>query len=287
MMRFLRTSLLSTAAAMAAPSVGSLARRARALTTAWEDSASAGYAFDSSFARDGDRRGWSNWLVPGRLMVGQYPHEQPSPTGPGRADAMRHLRALVDAGVDCFACLQDELPAQEDEAAWPAEGVRLVGEAGARWPEPFARYKPDADAAALEAAAGELQYLHCPIVDLSVPRDFDALLALLDAFLAHYERGGGAIYAHCWGGRGRAGLVGACMLSLLRPELSAEAVLETVQAAYDSRAGAAGMPPELRRSPQTPAQKRFVATFCSSARAAARYDNDVGMAGAGMPKGFL
>ena len=43
---------------------------------------------------------------------------------------------------------------------------------------------------------------------------------------------GSALYLHCWGGRGRAGLVGACLLSLLRPELDGAAVLDTVQRAY-------------------------------------------------------
>ena len=71
------------------------------------------------------------------------------------------------------------------------------------------------------------------------------LLALLDQLLAHYEQGGQAVYVHCWGGRGRAGVVGACLLSLLQPGLDAPAVLEAVQSAYDSRSGAGATPTHL------------------------------------------
>ena len=86
--------------------------------------------------------------------------------------------------------------------------------------------------------------------------------------LAHYEAGGQAVYVHCWGGRGRAGLVGACLLSLLRPELDAESVLQCVQTAYDTRAGASAMPGALKRSPQTDAQRQYVKSFVNSVRAA-------------------
>ena len=73
---------------------------------------------------------------------------------------------------------------------------------------------------------------------------------------------------HCWGGRGRAGLVGACLLALLHPGLDAAAVLDAVQRAYDSRSGAGAMPSALKRSPQTERQRALVRSFVSSVRAA-------------------
>ena len=106
----------------------------------------------------------------------------------------------------------------------------------ARWPARFVRYAADADAIAAETG-GATRYLHCAIEDLSVPRMAE-LLSLLDQLLSHYEQGGQAVYVHCWGGRGRAGLVGACLLALLHPGLDAAAVLDAVQRAYDSRSGA-------------------------------------------------
>jgi len=57
-------------------------------------------------------------------MLGQYPHCQPSAPGPSADDARAHLRRVRAAGVDCFACLQAELPPQDAPDAWPAGGVQ-------------------------------------------------------------------------------------------------------------------------------------------------------------------
>lgn len=86
---------------------------------------------------------------------------------------------------------------------------------------------------------------------------------------------------------GRAGLVGACLLSLCRPDLNENAVLQRVQQGYDTRRGASTMPAGLKKSPQTEAQRQFVKSFVRAVRAARRFDNDRAMASHGMPKGFL
>ena len=101
-----------------------------------------------------------------------------------------------------------------------------------------------------------------------MPEDEAALLQALRTLLSHYEPGGSAIYLHCWGGRGRAGLVGACLLSLLWPELNGETVLDAVQGAYNSRAEAGTMPSALKRSPQTDEQRAFVRGFVAKVQAA-------------------
>ena len=269
------------------PDSGSLVRRAAALRRkdVADFAAAADFAFDSLYTKGDERRGWSNWLLKERLMLGQYPHCQPAEPGPSAADAQAHLRRVLSAGVDCFVSLQDELPPQD--AAWPPEGVRLTDPAARdSWPAPFVNYAADANQIASELGVDPVTYLHVPIVDLSVPRSVDPLFVLLDQILAHYEGGGGSVYIHCWGGRGRAGLVGGCLLALFREELDADAVLSTVQAAYDSRVGAAGMPSQLKRSPQTEAQRRFVRSIVSSFRAQRRFDNDMEMVDAGMPRGF-
>ena len=285
--------LVASTAHAAAPTVSSLLARTRVLSAAWQLSPGekeGSYAFESTFEKaDGECRSWSNWLIQSRLMLGQYPHAQPAPGGPTSKEAREHLKLCIAAGVTAFSCLQDELPPQDATDSWPADGVCLSdGESRDRWPEPFVRYKPDADAAAEKLEVAAPAYFHCGIVDLSIPTSLPSLLSILDEMIAHYETGGQAIYVHCWGGRGRAGLVGACLLSLLRPELDSEAVLSLVQAAYDSRAGASAMPGQLKRSPQTEAQRRYVTSFVSSVRAARRYESDVAMAEeGGMPRGYL
>jgi len=58
----------------------------------------------------------------------------------------------------------------------------------------------------------------------------DAALADIRGRLAAGE----CVYVHCWGGRGRAGTVGACALAALYG-LPADAALARVQAAFDTR----------------------------------------------------
>jgi hypothetical protein len=159
---------LLAATPAASLSVTSLAQRASALPWSCVGELD-GFAFQSEFTKDGRPRGWANWLVEDRLMLGQYPHCQPSEPGPSAEDAHAHLRSVLAAGVDCFACLQAELPPQADPEAWPAGGVQLPeAEDRARWPARFVRYAAEADAIAAETG-GTLLYLHCPIDDLSVP----------------------------------------------------------------------------------------------------------------------
>ena len=76
------------------------------------------------------------------------------------------------------------------------------------------------------------------------------------------------------------------MLALWREDLDADALLQTVQEAYELRAGAAGMPPALKRSPQTEPQRKFVRSIANNVRARRRFEADMQMVRAGMPKGF-
>ena len=106
---------------------------------------------------------------------------------------------------------------------------------------------------------------HSPIEDLNVPSDDGALLSVLSSLLEHLEaKPSNTIYIHCWGGRGRAGLVGSCLASLLYPEISPAEILDWVQRGYDTRAGANSMKDGLKRSPQTEQQRRFVQEFVRS-----------------------
>ena len=153
------------------PSITSLTRRAKALSASWGGVGTSSFAFDSMYAKGKEQRGWSNWLLSQRLMLGQYPHMQPAVPGPSADDAQIHLQRVLAAGVDCFACLQAELPPQDSSALWPKAGVQLPSpEDRAKWPNPFVRYAPEADALASEMGR-ELTYLYCPIDDLSLPRD--------------------------------------------------------------------------------------------------------------------
>ena len=52
--------------------------------------------------------------------------------------------------------------------------------------------------------------------------------------IARRLEAGEVLYVHCWGGRGRAGTVGACLLASLYG-IDAEQALARVQRAYDTR----------------------------------------------------
>ena len=186
----------------------------------------------------------ANWLVPGHVLCGRYPGSCPSrPVGVDVArERMAQLRGK--GGVSTFVCLQDELPAQD--SAWPPEGI--VGpqsnNAVSLQTEPFLPYRHDAGA--------DARFVHFPIVDLSVAPSLERLDALVFD-LASRVHGGEVCYIHCWGGRGRTGLVAACLLGALYREVGAEESLERVQAYCRLRE------PESRcLSPETEEQKRQV-----------------------------
>eukprot|EP00435_Cladocopium_sp_Y103_P011261 s3098_g2.t3 len=184
----------------------------------------------------------ANWLIPGRLMLGRYPFVSPVYC-PSLPEGHEQLRSLLEVGINTFVCLQSELPAQE--VAWPREGVAVPGFPGA-----FQPYS----AVAREESTAELQFLHSPIADLGTPglRELSALVRDLKERILRDEK----IYLHCWGGRGRSGVVGACLLGSLDPSLSAEEALDFVQRGYSARGSALDVG-ALSRSPQTSEQRDF------------------------------
>ena len=198
-------------------------------------------------------------------MVGQYPGENPEIEGPTADDVENHIQTLMqDAKVGLFCSLQSELPCQSSTKEWQEEAkgeIYLDSYYRKQFPNPFTHYAP-----LVQPYHPDCQFLHAPIEDLSVPSSSESLQELLLQLLTTMEENqnqatGQSIYVHCWGGRGRAGLVSACLLSLLYPTVDATAILDLVQAGYDSRAGSEDMPLALSKSPQTESQRQFVRQF--------------------------
>lgn len=120
----------------------------------------------------------SYWVVPGRLLVGEYPGS------PSRAEAMERLRRFLRAGVTCFVDLTEtrELPSYE----------ALL---------PFAT--PD---------GRRVEYQREPIRDHGLPEGPEhmrRILALVDDALA----AGHVVYLHCRAGVGRSATVAGCWLA--------------------------------------------------------------------------
>ncbi|OEU23271.1 hypothetical protein FRACYDRAFT_233443 [Fragilariopsis cylindrus CCMP1102] len=279
-------------------------------------------------------RGFSNWIIPGKIMVGQYPGTVPEQTTPTIEETREHIRNILIAPSSfnnknenknngntttiCFVSLQSELPPQDDKETWNRNNGKiylkndddLESTSSSRqqqeWPNPFSHYLPEiesviisqnnnddneSDKAVTEKITRprqplplpQVQYIHHPIEDLSVPsnsKDLRLLLwKILNVLDSNHEN---MVYIHCWGGRGRAGLTACCLLTLLAfadnnnstitdddtvvvnddgGTVNVEMIFDIVQEGYDSRLGSCQMPIGLQRSPQTESQRIFVRKF--------------------------
>lgn len=108
--------------------------------------------------------------------------------------------------------------------------------------DPYESYFPEIDP--------NLAMHRFPIVDLSIP-SFELMDEILAAIDSHRSRG--AVYVHCWGGRGRTGtVVGAYLIreGLATPENFVEVIRELRRS--DTGGG---------RSPETPEQIQFVKDY--------------------------
>ena len=113
------------------------------------------------------------WVLPGKLMAGEYPGH------PNNIQAQEKINDHLQAGVTTFIDLTT-----------PQDGL-----------VPYAPFLDD-----------KAQHLTFPITDESVPHSADytneILTAIDDALTTD-----GITYVHCWGGRGRTGVVIGCWLA--------------------------------------------------------------------------
>ena len=143
------------------------------------------------------------WVRPGHLLAGEYPGDR------NAAVAQRRLRTHLDCGVMFFLDL--------------TETGELV---------PY-----ESDLPALTAARGlAVEYRRWPVVDLSVPRCQQEMVASLDTIDAALASGH-CVYVHCWGGVGRTGTVIGC--HLVRHGQTGEEALRTLAESTGTRSRAA------------------------------------------------
>ena len=135
----------------------------------------------------------SYWLVPGKLLAGEYPGART------KDEARRKLRSFLDAGVTFFLDLTEE-----------DEGL-----------EPYAPLLQE------EATARERKVVHrrLPISDLDVPTT--ERMSEIQQTIATALESGQTVYVHCWGGIGRTGTVLGCYL--VEQEVSVKEALTEIQ----------------------------------------------------------
>ena len=139
------------------------------------------------------------WVVPGRLLVGEYPGSR------SRADTMDRLRRFLAAGVTCFIDLTEPQETSSYEALLPAA----------------------------TPAGRRVEYLRQPILDHGVPGDpgtMTRILVLLDDALA----AGHVVYVHCRAGIGRSATVAGCWLAAQRG--NADQAFEELQVLWQQAA---------------------------------------------------
>ncbi|KAK9813556.1 hypothetical protein WJX73_006802 [Symbiochloris irregularis] len=216
---------------------------------------------------------FANWIIPAHLMVGRYPFVDPNRYR-RRIAGEQVLRQILGAGITRFVCLQEELPPQDQMGLRGANGflpyqatATLLAAAsdghapsqevtGLRNPHlnqflPPRRSKQAGSSAMEQPTRRRLQFTHVPIVDLGLP-SLDQVQSVVED-MGRWMKQGDIVYMHCWGGRGRAGTMAACIL-VHHYGLGGQEALKRVQLAYDTRG-------EGRNSPETSAQHNFVLEY--------------------------
>jgi hypothetical protein len=220
-------------------------------------------SYSSCYQRPNGPRGFCNWLIPGRVMIGQYPG--PEDFVVQWDESKDHIDKMVkDAKIRVFCCLQDEIPPQDDFATWTFFDGKYQTNSIFRDQGRYLHHYGKIAKNALSSSSEDITFLHTPITDLSTP-DSTSLIVLLSQILDELQRHR-PIYLHCWRGRGRAGTIGAILVGLLYPELESVDCLAWVQRGYDTRNGAAFLPATSQKSPQTSDQREFVQIFINDIR---------------------
>ncbi len=164
----------------------------------------------------------SYWVIPGRLLAGEYPRTLEHESSVAR------LRALVEAGITRFIDLTTAADRLE-------------------------KYEPLLGS----VSDGIAQRQHFPIGDLGVPEHRGEMAAILNAIDLALEAGHG-VYVHCWGGVGRTGTVIGCWLrrhfedGLMRRD-GQPVGLDSLWRQCPKSA--------TRQAPETDQQKQFIATW--------------------------
>lgn len=174
----------------------------------------------------------SNWIVKNKIMTGEYP---------GNKEDHLHisnLSCLLDNGIRVFVCLQEESELKN-----------------------FRPYKDDVIRIANEKGIdpNTIEFIHFPMEDGGIAESVEILSDFIETLLTKINDDGDdggdnvdvaddkiesrKIYLHCWAGRGRTGIIAACLLGRLYKVSGLDALRRT-QACYEQRIVGFGESPE-------------------------------------------
>lgn len=126
----------------------------------------------------------SYWVVPGKFLAGCYP-------GAKQEDrARKKLLDLLDSGIRCIINLMYDY-----ETDWKGQGIH--------------HYEEELQALA-DKRGIDIECITMPVPETSIPT-IAGMKLILDRIDRAVEEGK-PVYIHCWGGKGRTGVVVGCYL---------------------------------------------------------------------------
>jgi Ca2+-binding EF-hand superfamily protein len=186
--------------------------------------------------------GQTNWVIKGHVLCGGHPGSNPS-------DMVKNLKAVLEAGVTTFVCLQHDMIAPNITLAGASVTSRSRSAFGDGVVVRAKPYIQDAQLIAERAGMPQvtpdrpLTFLHLPIPDTSGATVPDAVLSDFVLMLLAHIKAGELLYVQCSDGNGRTGMVCALLLGLVY-HLSSSEALDLTQRYREHRAGTSGLSPE-------------------------------------------
>ncbi len=207
----------------------------------------------------------AHWVIPGKLMAGGNPIRGDDTKKvsvkelDGSVTSIRNahpnLSKIIEEGkITTFVNLQSEVNI-------PKDAENLGGKNDGHQADEMPDYS---DTVASESPEAKIVYYG--MEDDNIVESTEELQSVIENLVEKLSKENEVLYVHCKGGSGRTGIITACLLGRMYPDLSADEVLERTQKYFEMRAKGAGkwVNPKYK-SPATEGQKEQVKEILSSA----------------------